>query len=1456
MDYVSPILSSSTMFNSLLRSISLRVCLLAIFVFHPVWADDTEIFFSTLPVTDTQPNILFVLDASNSMLTHDCANGEERYNQSCNDGTPNGTTNRLDRMINAMNEVLSVTENVNVGMMRFGGYDGGRVLIPITDIDATVCAGCGGALQTQATIASSNDDAFEDAAGSVHTTDSSLPLMQGTIASQPPAGCDYSSAHLYGGWGWNPTTQTSCPPFTPQQSTGSASTTAMRFSNLGVPQGATIVSAEIVFTSNTDSAAGNTDLQFRIEDTGNSQPYVDGSSNTISNRSWASESVDWNFDSAWTNNEIYQSEDLTSLISHVVNRTDWCGGNALSLEVTGTGERQVKSFDTGNGAPILKVAYELTNMPAGGGCTTNSLVVTIDKSSGDAFETQWNGQVHTTQDAVHIRSDHMAGFQFDVPLDSDATVVGANLLLMGAWPTANNGSLDMNLAFEDSANPDEFSSSVNNLSQRVTMPGVNWNNVPFLDSYEERVRSVDISAGLRAILAKPDWQEGNRVSVLATYAGGWQRGFLTYDSWNTALAPKLEIVYQTSVQSAADVDTGVRTLFQNEMAEMKTVHGTPTVGALEEAMNYFAGNPVIFGKKRSFVPGHNAPPSSRVSSSSTYTGGTLQRGPGCNANNLNSAECASEVVLGNPVYQSPIKHECQANHVVILTDGQPFQEQNADHDALINRVSNLTLGGANCATTPFVTGGQCGEELVDYMVKTDFSDLPGMQNITTHTVGFNVISDWIRSIAELGGGGHYTAESTEDLVEALTNILTVVADVSTTFVAPATTVDQYSRISHREDVYFALFKPGATAAWQGNLKSYRLRGDPVVGLYGVNGLAVDEAAGTFRPTAKSYWSTETDGADTVLGGAASRLDPNSRNIVTYIDGSIENLISSANEISINNNAIDGIALGSGSNNNRSLLIDWLTGYDVKDEDGDGSVSDARNHIGDPLHSTPVLVTYDDSASSTKGDSVVFMGTNEGFLHAFNIGDGSESFAYMPYELLPNVSILYQNQSIVRSGDVKPYGMDGDLTLWTNDANSNGLIEEGDSAYIVAGMRRGGKNYYALDVSERDNPKFKWKIMGGAGEFAELGQTWSKPIAGKIELDDELTDVLIFAGGYDPAQDNKLIRSNDTIGRAIYIVDVESGALIWSGGPDGSLSTTVFSDMNYSIPSDLKVVEDGEKDLISQIYVGDMGGQIWRFDINNGLSGSDLVSGGVIADFGADDSETGNRRFYHSPDLSLSVAGGERILNVGIGSGYRAHPLDTVIEDKFFLFQYPYINHESSEYGFKDTNTNVIEPVTLSDLFDTTNNEIQQGSEQEMEDARDELAKKQGWFISMEAGGEKILGSATTLDFVVRFVSYVPQTTSVGCSANIGSSYYYSVNLLDGTPVNSNAAGLGNNLRRRTKEDRKRVIPSDGLAAAVNTVFVATGSGKVTPVIMSGVNVLEEGEDFETTKRWFWSEYPE
>jgi len=123
---------------------------------------------------------------------------------------------------------------------------------------------------------------------------------------------------------------------------------------------------------------------------------------------------------------------------------------------------------------------------------------------------------------MHVRSDFMSGWQFtDVPFDSNTTIVSANLYVLGAWPEANTGSLDMNLAFEDTANPVEFSSSAYNLSNRVRMAGVSWKNIPYHDDESvrntTRVVSPNLAAELQTILAKPDWQEGNSVSLLGTH---------------------------------------------------------------------------------------------------------------------------------------------------------------------------------------------------------------------------------------------------------------------------------------------------------------------------------------------------------------------------------------------------------------------------------------------------------------------------------------------------------------------------------------------------------------------------------------------------------------------------------------------------------------------------------------------------------------------------------------------------------------------------------------------------------------------------------------------------------------------------------------------------------------------------------------------------------------------------
>jgi len=531
------------------------------------------------------------------------------------------------------------------------------------------------------------------------------------------------------------------------------------------------------------------------------------------------------------------------------------------------------------------------------------------------------------------------------------------------------------------------------------------------------------------------------------------------------------------------------------------------------------------------------------------------------------------------------------------------------------------------------------------------------------------------------------------------------------------------------------------------------------------------------------------------------------------------------------------------------LNEWVRGKDVKDEDGDSQTDETRYYMGDPLHSAPHIITY--GGTEEDPESVVFMGTNEGFLHAFDSRTGEEDFAFMPKELLPNLDLLFENSRFID----KVYGMDGDITSWINDHDDDGIIDEqaGDHAYIYAGMRRGGSNYYALDVTDRTDPKFLFQIPTvDTIAYAELGQSWSRPTTATIKVGSEVKEVLIFAGGYDEAQDDKKTYSDDTVGRAIFIADAEDGSLIWSGQPNdiAGLPIKQFPKMQYSIPSNIKVVDPDGDGLASQLYVGDMGGQLWRFDINNGETGIDLVDGGVIAQFG-DQTQAGARRFFHEPDLVLTKHNGDIKLSIGIGSGYQAHPLDTVIDDRYYQMRYPL--QYTGNYGLKEENSNSYRVITETDLYDTTDNLIGEGTETEVSDARLALNDSEGWYIRMERPGEKILGSSATLQGVVRFVSYLPPDgTGDICTPDIGSSNYFRVSLTDGTPPeDENSDGT------RTKQDRSNDIPGGGIAPAVTTVFVSDPvTGEVNPNDVSGVNVLREGDNVNTVKRRYWSEKPE
>ena len=733
-------------------------------------------------------------------------------------------------------------------------------------------------------------------------------------------------------------------------------------------------------------------------------------------------------------------------------------------------------------------------------------------------------------------------------------------------------------------------------------------------------------------------------------------------------------------------------------------------------------------------------------------------------------------------HKSPIKYECQPNSVVLLTDGEPTQDTN--HEADFEAV----LGEGACVDN-------CLDEIAGYMWQNDMippandpdDNFRGDQRISTYTVGFKTDQTLLGEAARKGNGSYFKAENAASLESAFDDLFTDVMARSTTFAAPGIAVNTFDRLNHLDSLYFAVFQPDTVPLWAGNLKRYRLgvETDDVTGekeavILDVDGNeAVDPSTGFFSDVARSWWSPEADGKEVAAGGAASQhQDTNSnRKVYTYLGSNRVDLTDVQNHVVPSNNGITATMLGDStmSDTDRSALINWTRGMDVDDSDGDGSAVDSRKFISDPLHSVPHLIVYGGTADSPT--TAVFFGDNQGFIHGISGESGNTHFSFIPEELFPNQAKLKAN----REGEARSYGMDGTIVSWVYDDDFDGQIDDGDDhAYIYSGMRRGGSNYYGLDVTNPDSPSFLWKIEGGVtgGDFEEVGQTWSTPVKTKVKISNSEYEVLIFSGGYDTNQDNVDVRTPDTIGRAVYIVDAETGSRLWWAGPTGSGANLELANLDYSIPSAPKVIDVTGDGRANQIYVGDMGGQIFRFDITNGNRADDLVTGGRIADLAG--SGTANaRRFYHAPDIFGIKVGGARYLGLAIGSGYQAHPLNEAIDDRFYMLRMPDVTAPPVDADGVVAYT----ALTEASLYNATANVIQDGTtEADRAAAAEALGDAAGWYISLGNSGEKVLSTSQTINNEIFFTTYEPTPSTNPCVPAAGTSRLYHVSALDSRAV--------------------------------------------------------------------------
>jgi len=137
------------------------------------------------------------------------------------------------------------------------------------------------------------------------------------------------------------------------------SLTGLRFTNLAIPPGATINSAQLqVFSS--QSQWLSISISLTAEAIGNSPTF--SASNPPSQRSLTSQNVASQTDTQWLANTWYKLDQMASVIQAVVNRPDWQSGNSLSIIVTGTGSPWGRKFATSfdgsaSKAPRLLITY-------------------------------------------------------------------------------------------------------------------------------------------------------------------------------------------------------------------------------------------------------------------------------------------------------------------------------------------------------------------------------------------------------------------------------------------------------------------------------------------------------------------------------------------------------------------------------------------------------------------------------------------------------------------------------------------------------------------------------------------------------------------------------------------------------------------------------------------------------------------------------------------------------------------------------------------------------------------------------------------------------------------------------------------------------------------------------------------------------------------------------------------
>jgi len=653
-------------------------------------------------------------------------------------------------------------------------------------------------------------------------------------------------------------------------------------------------------------------------------------------------------------------------------------------------------------------------------------------------------------------------------------------------------------------------------------------------------------------------------------------------------------------------------------------------------------------------------------------------------------------------------------------------------------------------------------------------------------------------------GGFFSASDPTTFAKSLSDALNDI--VSRSGAAAAVAVANANLVPGDSMSYASGYNSGD---WSGELSAYTL--DPATGIPSTTSTwtaqaQLDLVAASTRKIA-SY--TGTSGT-----GQGIQFQPTTASTTTKL--------SSAQQTLLNTTSLtDG-----------EFVVAYLRGKE-------GSDYRTRAHVlGDIVNAEPVIVRepragYTDSGytafkagSAATRTKVVYQGANDGMLHAFDAANGSELWAYVPNLLMSSLNSLS-----VKTGFSHRYFVDGTPAAGDLDFNkTNGASGSPDwHTILVGGLGKGGRGYYALDVTSPTAAdeaavasKVLWEFPNSATSAtnkSNMGYSFGRPILAKTKAEGW---VALVTSGYNNGADT----SGDGKGY-LYVLNPRTGDVI------ATIGTTVGSS---TAPSGLAYIsayaENSDIDnTIDYVYGGDLQGNVWRFD----LSGTTSSAWNVKKLATLVDGSSAFQPITTTPELAkISYAGSfKRLVYVGTGqylgttdvpgvTGASSHAIQTQT-------MYVLLDDLSSSPTITSLRSSLVaQTVTAAGVFTTSTVDY---------------STKKGWYIDLPTTGQRINTDPVIGLMTLAFTANTP--SSDPCTPG-GSSHLYSMDY-------AYEAGRSSYI---TATDI-----SLGDALASRPVLVKTESGVIKALIRKSdatttTSTIPTTGGGSTTKRVSWRELPE